>query len=158
MQVFGWDLPLCNEEEDASDAEPPEEKSGAAAEGDRGAEGGAGGGGGGSSKSEIVGKAVMMKDLPGGALPLVLPLKASWFASDEVHDIEKKALPEYFDGQHEREGKTRDRYVWHRQAILSQVPLAFVLEGGWAPAAVIPGANSAGVARCYCGISLSRAR
>ena len=41
--------------------------------------------------------------MEGGGLALVLPPKAAWFDTEFVHDIEKAALPEFFDGSH---GKT----------------------------------------------------
>jgi hypothetical protein len=38
--------------------------------------------------------------MEGGGLALVLPPKAAWFDTEYVHDIEKAALPEFFDGTH----------------------------------------------------------
>ena len=63
---------------------------------------------------------VEIRSIPGGELPLVLPQKAAWFDAAEIHEIEKVALPEYFDSVHEAQGKTRESYLWHRQAIISQ--------------------------------------
>ena len=44
--------------------------------------------------------------MEGGGLALVLPPKAAWFDTEYVHDIEKAALPEFFDGTH---GKKKRR-------------------------------------------------
>ncbi len=46
----------------------------------------------------------------------MLPEKAAWFNSEAIHEIERRALPEYFDGAHVQLGKTQESYLWHRQA------------------------------------------
>jgi hypothetical protein len=43
--------------------------------------------------------------MEGGGLALVLPPKAAWFDTEYVHDIEKAALPEFFDGTHGKKKK-----------------------------------------------------
>ena len=110
-EIFCWDLPLCGEDdEDNSDSDQASQQTPNG--------GNLGDDGGGCDLG--VSNAVLMKNIAGGALPLVLPSKASWFDSESVHDIEKAALPEYFDAKHERQGKTSQSYMWHRQAIISQ--------------------------------------
>jgi SWI/SNF related-matrix-associated actin-dependent regulator of chromatin subfamily C len=41
--------------------------------------------------------------------PIINPAAAQWFKADEVHDIEKRALPEFFNGR--SKSKTPDMYT-----------------------------------------------
>ena len=46
---------------------------------------------------------------PPPSVPVINPA-ASWFKSEEVHDVEKRALPEFFNGK--SESKTPKMYVF----------------------------------------------
>ena len=117
-RIFEWGLGPCKDEEE-------DKEEGVAGKGDQGGESGQSMDAGNiySAPNSWVGPAVPLRsvgsDAEGGALPLILPAKASWFDVDSVHELERQAAPEYFDGWHVHQGKTEASYLWHRREILA---------------------------------------
>lgn len=78
--------------------------------------------------SQSTGAAASTITVIGSPQEIIIPSYASWFHEDSVHDVERRALPEFFD-ESGQNGKTANQYMGYRNFMINmyrQRPQAYL--------------------------------
>lgn len=68
--------------------------------------------------SQLTGTTPTTTDGQSSSTTITIPSYASWYNEEQVHDIERRALPEFFAGE-QLSGKTPSQYMGYRNLMIS---------------------------------------